>query len=93
MRPLPRVLGHHPAGWVWPPVLLALAIWMGVRVRRSLAARSGRWALYPVVAVLAAAAGRRRRHLDRQPMLRAKPIVNRERLRVCPMSNLSLTCR
>src|SRR3954462_15480979 len=29
---------------------------MGVRVRRSLAARSGRWALYPVVAVLAAAA-------------------------------------
>jgi pimeloyl-ACP methyl ester carboxylesterase len=44
------------AGWVWPPVLLALAIWMGVRVRRSLATRSGRWALYPVVAVLAAAA-------------------------------------
>src|SRR4051794_27863812 len=44
------------AGWVWPPVLLALALWMGVRVRRSLAARSGRWVLYPVVAVLAAAA-------------------------------------
>jgi pimeloyl-ACP methyl ester carboxylesterase len=41
------------AGWVWPPVLLALAVWMGLRVRRSLAARSGRWALYPVVAVLA----------------------------------------
>ena len=44
------------AGWVWPPVVLTLAIWMGVRVRRSLAARSGRWALYPVVAVLATAA-------------------------------------
>jgi pimeloyl-ACP methyl ester carboxylesterase len=44
------------AGWVWPPVLFALAIWMGVRVRRSLAVRSGRWALYPVVAVMAAAA-------------------------------------
>jgi pimeloyl-ACP methyl ester carboxylesterase len=44
------------AGWVWPPVLLALAIWMGFRVRRSLAAGSGRWALYPVVAVMAAAA-------------------------------------
>ncbi|MCW2742401.1 MAG: alpha/beta hydrolase fold protein [Blastococcus sp.] len=44
------------AGWVWPPVLLALAIWMGVRVRRSLAARSGRWALYPVVAAMALAA-------------------------------------
>src|SRR3954471_14646666 len=29
---------------------------MGVRVRRSLSARSGRWALYPVVAVLATAA-------------------------------------
>jgi pimeloyl-ACP methyl ester carboxylesterase len=44
------------AGWVWPPVLVALAIWMGFRVRRSLAAGSGRWALYPVVAVMAAAA-------------------------------------
>ena len=44
------------AGWVWPPALLALAIWMGFRVRRSLAAGSGRWALYPVVAVMAAAA-------------------------------------
>lgn len=44
------------AGWVWPPVLLALAAWMGFRVRRSLAAGSGRWALYPVVAVMATAA-------------------------------------
>jgi pimeloyl-ACP methyl ester carboxylesterase len=43
------------AGWAWPPILLALAIWMGVRVRRSLGARSGRWALYPVVVVMAAA--------------------------------------
>jgi pimeloyl-ACP methyl ester carboxylesterase len=44
------------AGWVWPPALLTLAIWMGLRVRRSLASGSGRWALYPVVAVMAAAA-------------------------------------
>jgi pimeloyl-ACP methyl ester carboxylesterase len=44
------------SGWVWPPALLALAIWMGFRVRRSLAAGNGRWALYPVVAVMAAAA-------------------------------------
>lgn len=44
------------AGWVWPPVLLALAAWMGVRVRRALAAGHGRWLLYPVVAVTAAAA-------------------------------------
>jgi pimeloyl-ACP methyl ester carboxylesterase len=44
------------AGWVWPPLLLALAVWMGIRVRRSLTAGSGRWLLYPVVAVMAAAA-------------------------------------
>jgi pimeloyl-ACP methyl ester carboxylesterase len=44
------------AGWVWPPVLLALAIWMALQIRRSLAAGSGRWLLYPVVAVMAAAA-------------------------------------
>ena len=44
------------AGWVWPPALVALAIWMGFRVHRSLAAGSGRWALYPVVAVMTAAA-------------------------------------
>jgi pimeloyl-ACP methyl ester carboxylesterase len=44
------------AGWVWPPLLLALAAWMGIRVRRSLTSGSGRWLLYPVVAVTAAAA-------------------------------------
>jgi pimeloyl-ACP methyl ester carboxylesterase len=41
------------AGWVWPPAALALAAWMAPRVRRV---RPGRWLLYPVVAVLAAAA-------------------------------------
>jgi pimeloyl-ACP methyl ester carboxylesterase len=44
------------AGWVWPPLLLALAVWMGIRVRRTLAPGSGRWLLYPVAAVMAAAA-------------------------------------
>ena len=44
------------ASWVWPPLLLALAVWTGVRVHRSLASGSGRWLLYPVVAVMAAAA-------------------------------------
>ena len=44
------------AGWLWPPLLLALAVWTGVRVRRSLTPGSGRWLLYPVVAVMAAAA-------------------------------------
>jgi len=41
--------------WVWPPVLLALVIWMFLRVRRQLHSRSGRWLLYPVFAVLAVA--------------------------------------
>lgn len=41
--------------WVWPPALLALAIWMAVRVHRQLDSRSGRWLLYPVIALLALA--------------------------------------
>ena len=41
--------------WVWPPVMLALAIWMIVRVRRQLRSRSGRWLLYPVLALSALA--------------------------------------
>lgn len=45
--------GLTAAGWVWPPALLALAVWMGVRIRRALAAGSGRWLLHPVVAVIA----------------------------------------
>ena len=41
--------------WVWPPALLALVVWMVVRARRQLRSRSGRWLLYPVLAVLALA--------------------------------------
>ena len=41
--------------WVWPPALLALAVWMIVRVHRQLHSRGGRWLLYPVIAVLALA--------------------------------------
>ena len=41
------------SGWVWPPLLLALAVWTGVRVHRS---GTGRWLIYPVVALMAAAA-------------------------------------
>jgi pimeloyl-ACP methyl ester carboxylesterase len=41
--------------WVWPPVLLALVIWMFLRAHRQLHSRS-RWLLYPVFAVLAVAA-------------------------------------
>lgn len=39
--------------WVWPPAMLALAIWMIVRARRQLRSRSRRWLLYPVITVLA----------------------------------------
>jgi pimeloyl-ACP methyl ester carboxylesterase len=41
--------------WVWPPAMLALAIWMLVCVHRQLQSRGGRWLLYPVIAVLALA--------------------------------------
>jgi pimeloyl-ACP methyl ester carboxylesterase len=41
--------------WVWPPAMLALAVWMLVCVHRQLQSRLGRWLLYPVIAVLALA--------------------------------------
>ena len=47
---------HEVLNWVWPPALLALVIWMIVRAHRQLRGRSGRWLLYPVIAVLALAA-------------------------------------
>ena len=40
--------------WVWPPMALALAIWMFAQVRRSLVGR-GRWLLTPVVVLLGVA--------------------------------------
>src|SRR5689334_14859386 len=39
--------------WVWPPLTLALAVWMSARMRRSLHG-AGRWLLTPVLVVLAA---------------------------------------
>ena len=47
---------HGVLDWVWPPALLALAIWMFVCVRRQLRSRTGRWLLYPVIGLLALAA-------------------------------------
>jgi pimeloyl-ACP methyl ester carboxylesterase len=41
--------------WVWPPAMLALAVWMLVCVHRRLQSRGGRWLLYPVIAMLALA--------------------------------------
>ncbi len=43
-------------GWVWPPVVLAVAAWSAVRARRSLPTRARAWLLYPVLALLALAA-------------------------------------
>jgi pimeloyl-ACP methyl ester carboxylesterase len=39
-------------GWVWPPVLFGLVVWMFLSTRRQLRSRSARWLLYPVLAVL-----------------------------------------
>src|SRR5215208_1182349 len=47
---------HRVLDWVWPPAMLALAVWMLVGVHRQLQSRGGRWLLYPVIAVLALAA-------------------------------------
>ena len=42
-------------GWVWPPLLLGLVVWMFIRARRQLRSRIGRWMLYPILAVLVVA--------------------------------------
>jgi pimeloyl-ACP methyl ester carboxylesterase len=42
-------------GWIWPPVLLALVVWIITRARRHLHSRTRRWLLYPLLAVLALA--------------------------------------
>ena len=39
-------------GWVWPPLLLVLVVWMVIRARRHLDSRTRRWLLYPVFATL-----------------------------------------
>ena len=44
----------NTAGWVWPPLVLALAVWMTIQLRRSLRGRV-RWLIYPVIASLAIA--------------------------------------
>src|SRR5262245_60598542 len=39
-------------GWVWPPVVAGLAVWMTVRARNALRSRTRVWLLYPVFGVL-----------------------------------------
>jgi pimeloyl-ACP methyl ester carboxylesterase len=43
-------------GWVWPPLLLALVVWMIVHARRRPSGRAQPWLLYPVFGFLALAA-------------------------------------
>jgi pimeloyl-ACP methyl ester carboxylesterase len=43
-------------GWVWPPALFALAVWMIRSARRELRSRTRAWLIQPVCAVLALAA-------------------------------------
>jgi pimeloyl-ACP methyl ester carboxylesterase len=43
-------------GWVWPPLVLALVVWMAVHARRRPSSRVQPWLLYPVFGVLALAA-------------------------------------
>ncbi|GAA2030828.1 hypothetical protein GCM10009740_20690 [Terrabacter terrae] len=42
--------------WIWPPMLLALVIWIFIQARRQLHSSTRFWLLYPVLAVLALAA-------------------------------------
>jgi pimeloyl-ACP methyl ester carboxylesterase len=42
----------NTAGWLWPLLMLALAVWMFIQLRRSLGGRV-RWLLYPVIALMA----------------------------------------
>ncbi len=46
---------HEALNWVWPPVMLASAVWMIARARRQLHSRGGRRLLFPVIAMLALA--------------------------------------
>jgi pimeloyl-ACP methyl ester carboxylesterase len=39
-------------GWVWPPLVVALTIWMIVHARRDLHSRTRVWLVYPVFAAL-----------------------------------------
>src|SRR5215210_3605084 len=43
-------------GWIWPPLLVALVLWMTAQARREPPTRRRSWLLYPVFAVMALAA-------------------------------------
>ena len=39
-------------GWIWPPTVAALTVWMVIRSRRELRSRTRVWLVYPVFAAL-----------------------------------------
>jgi hypothetical protein len=43
---------HGAPSRVWPPAVLVLAVWMILRAHRQLRSRSGRFLIYPVIAIL-----------------------------------------
>ena len=55
----PDVNAFNVLGWVWPPALIALAVWMTVQSRRTLRSHTRRSMLYPlfVALVIAGIAG------------------------------------
>jgi pimeloyl-ACP methyl ester carboxylesterase len=51
----PSAAAFQAVGWVWPPALLVLVVWMTLHARRQLRGRTRGWLLYPVFGVLALA--------------------------------------
>src|SRR5215210_1083633 len=49
----PGSVAQKVFGWVWPPLLLGLVVWMFVRAHRQLRSRTRRWLVYPLLVVLA----------------------------------------
>lgn len=47
--------GFIVLGWLWPPALLVLAVWMVVQARRHLRSWTRAWLIYPVCALTALA--------------------------------------
>src|SRR5256886_4886067 len=55
----PDANAFNVLGWIWPPALIALAVWMTLQARRNLRSIAGRLVLYPLFAgvVLAGVGG------------------------------------
>jgi pimeloyl-ACP methyl ester carboxylesterase len=53
---VPSAVTWQLPGWVWPPVVLVLVVWMAVQVRKHLHSPTGIFFLYAVFAVLVVAA-------------------------------------